>query len=442
VNGPAAVDLELVHLRSATGGADPGAGEVLAAARAHQVLGAVVEQMPASTSAAPPVVLALPVDGAGRLLQLVRGRVTTGPLATLTVDRVARELDSVAVRVAVPGAEADDEVGADAGPGPLGDVRVASDVVVTAFGGRRAVDRELALEVALLTQSEVVLARRAPWTLAVHGPSRDGLDLQPWPESMRPAVTLTHRPGEVLWVEAHLPHDRGQRGHDGVRGRDLRRRWNRRVLEHALPSWSWAVLPERTEPLVDEAAHPELDDDARRLVRQLQGQPEPTRLGEALGLEGAERDRLVSVLREPLSPQTPRAVVAALGLPDVAAQLSTGELGAQALPGAVGAAPHGFVGTVRESLLSRPEGSGWWARLRRLDHDRPWLSVLFIAGEVALGAAMAARALGAFGAPLPTVWAVGLGAGAVLCALDAAGNAVLLGAVQRRRARERAAADR
>lgn len=414
--------LEVVHLRSTTGGEDPAAAEVLRAARAHGVIGAVVEQAA--------VELVLPLDAGGRVLQLVRGQVVSGPLGAVVIDRIARGLGAVAEDVDQP----EDGDGPDEGhPGPE---RASGELgrVVTAFRTRRAVDRDLALEVALIAQSEVAVVREGAWTVAVHGPSRDGLDLQPWPGSMRPAVALVHREGEGLLLEAHLPRRRDERAADGVRGWQLRTRWRRRVLEHALPSWSWLVLPARTEPLVDVAAHPELDDGVRRQLLELQGQPEPSWVAEALGLDAFQRDHLAAVLREPYTSESAHAVVAALGLPDVVARLSARELRADDLPQAVRAHAHGAAGTVVETVLARPEGSDWLSRLRRLDHDRPWLSVLFIVGEVALGAALAARALGAFGPPLPTVWAVLLGVGAGLCALDAVGNAVVFAALRRRRA--------
>lgn len=390
-----------------------GAGPVdavglLAALREIAAVGAVVEPDPEVGA----VGLLLAVDPAGRLVVLDGGRLDEGPVLEELLPGLARR-HGARVRA---GAEVFAEAEEDAAELPEA---VGPVVRVLALRRGPEVDRELALEVASLLEDDVVLVPAGAWTLAVPATPVSSWAL-PWSGRHRPVLSLVRAGERALVLSAHLS------------GAARSGSPSERALAHSVPGWSWSALPRRVEPLVPRAAADALEADVRRAVFDLAGDVDAAELARAVGLDAAGAGRLGDLLAEPLHPTTADALTQVLGLPDAVPGLLSGRLRAEELPGAVRGEHRKGLGLVLESLLARPEGRGPIARLRRWDHDRPVLSVLWIAAEAAVATSAVALALTDDHRLADRPWNVVTGVVGALVAVDAVGSALLLVTVRRR----------
>lgn len=276
---------------------------------------------------------------------------------------------------------------------------------VVVVRGARA-EREDAVEIASLLGCGVSLVpAQAAVVVVPEGPTAS---VVPWPTRMRPVVDLTRWADGSTSVDVFVREQRPSRG--GVRSK---------MLAHALPnaSMSW---------------HADADADAGAVVLRREGDIDPASLAASLSLDAPGVDCLHRLATDATLEPTAEDLRSAFALPAVAVALLLRQREVADAPGMVQADRLGFVGTIRESLLARPQGSSVVARMRRWDHDRPVLSVVTIV-VAALLAGLAISLPFDAGHPLADGWPriLWLTAAAVL-AVDALGSLVVLIAVRRR----------
>lgn len=233
-----------------------------------------------------------------------------------------------------------------------------------------------------------------------------------WPPAQRPVIEVTAMGDEDVSVRMFT-----RSGGDGLSARE---RLARRMLPDEVVVWSPASAPVLADAVGDVAA----------LQEQLTSPPvEPLDAAVAAEL-GIDAARWAAVTARPTGPGLLTDVLEVLGLPAVARDVLTGAVAPEDLPGAVRADRATLSSALSASILEAPEGNGLWARWRRIPFERPALSWLLVAlvAVLAVGAAV-------WASTVTGGWAVVLWGVAVILAVDAVGDAVLLVLIGRRRRR-------
>lgn len=307
----------------------------------------------------------------------------------------------------------DDEYAADAPETDAVDVAppAVHETQVFVVGGGLSLAPDRRAELALQLGSALTVIPSGVRTIVVPD---EPMRMPSWPRGQRPVISV-RRSRSQLAVQIY--------SEKAARAGRARERLAMTLIPDWIGLWDPAPLPIVTGDERSAAADVQrrLDDERRATLAEL-GIVDDDVIAET-GIDGA---RLRAALVRPLDDDAVREVVAALRLPVEVADLLDGAAAAE-MTGAVVIPLRSIGGTIADSLLSEPEGTGIWARWRRLPHRRPGLAAVLIAAELA---AAAGAVMWASSAPMP--WRIGLWVVAGILAIDAIGDAVLLSKIRRR----------
>lgn len=291
------------------------------------------------------------------------------------------------------------------------------DTTETVFivGGKLPLAPDRRGEIAHQLESDVVVAPLGHRTLVV---ARRNAPFAYWSRAQRPVIALQRTTGELA---AHVYSS----------GAVRTGRMRERIVMGAIPDWMalWDPAPillvDGTD--AEDGVAPEVQ---RRLMYERQHTLQSLALTDEAVLAETQIDgaALTALLGRPIDDTLVDDVVAALRLPRDVAALVNGQRSAETLPGAIAIENRGLKGALADTLYVEPEGSSFWARWRRLPHRHPRAAVALIVAELALAGGLV---WGATLASWPSPWSTVAWVVAIVMAIDAVGDALLLGKIRR-----------